>query len=47
MRRCVLEIFIKIQQTMHHLWVVNILTNEEKYSYGGSYAVKRHNDPFR
>ena len=47
MRRCVWESFIKIQQTIHHLWVVNVFTNEEKYSYGGSYTVKRHNYPFR
>jgi len=35
MQRCVKESFIKILQTIHNLWVVNNLTNEEKYSYWG------------
>jgi len=47
MRRCVWESFIKMQQTIHHLWVVNILTNKESYSYGVSYTVKRYNYTFR
>jgi len=47
MRRCVKESFIKILQTIHNLWVVNNLTNEEKYSYGVSYTVKRYDYTFR
>jgi len=47
MPRCVGKFYQNTQQTIHHLWAVNILTNEEKYSYGGSYTVKRYNSTFR